>query len=109
VLRSVRDEGGVRHLEARLNAAGDMVVEGQDLGPAVEAAFGSGIREYEWMHTVRAEHLPQLVDELGGAPGEDVLDVLDRNCRGSDAGRLEALVSPQTGTVPAEFWSRVGD
>lgn len=102
VLRSQRDADGSRHLEARLTTGGDLVVEGHDLGPGVERAFGAGHTEYEWCHTVRAEHVPELVAVLGGAG--DVLALLE--ARGAES---LARSLPPTGPVPAGFWSRVGD
>jgi len=50
VLRNTRDADGTRYLEASINAEGDLVIEGQDLGPGVEEIFG--IREYEWAWTI---------------------------------------------------------
>ena len=46
-LRNVRDDLGTRSLEAFVLPTGDLVIEGQDYGDGVEAAFGEGIREYE--------------------------------------------------------------
>ncbi|MBA2310259.1 MAG: hypothetical protein H0W01_13450 [Pseudonocardiales bacterium] len=107
-LRSIRDADGSRHLDAHVTAEGDVVVEGQDLGPGVERAFGPGLTEYEWTHTVRAADVPLLVEALGGAPGDDVLALMRRVCSGDGVVRLAALLAPD-GPVPAEFWSRVGD
>lgn len=107
-LRDVRGEGGWRHLSARLTDEGDLLIEGQDLGPGVEECFGPGLTEYEWVHTVHAEHIPLLVAALGGEPGEPVLPLLARTCSGAEAIRLSRLLGPD-GPVPATFWSRVGD
>ncbi|MEO3856850.1 hypothetical protein ABGB08_18230 [Acrocarpospora sp. B8E8] len=108
ILRETRGAGGYRFLGAHLTEAGDLVVEGQDLGSGVEDFWGPGLREYERFYTVRAQHLPLLVAELGGAPGEDLLQLLVRTCSSEDAGRLESLVAAN-GPVPAELWSRLGD
>lgn len=107
VLRAERDEDGVRHLGARLTAGGDLVVEGQDVGPGVERFFGEGTTEYEWTHTVRAADLPALVAALDGDPGDDVLTLLERRCSGDDAAELSRLLGPD-GPVPADRWSRIG-
>jgi len=107
VLRTERDEDGVRHLAARLTAGGDLVVEGQDIGPGVEYVFGEGNTEYEWTHTVRVADLPALVAALGGEPGDDVLALLSRRCSGDDAAELSRLLGPD-GPVPADRWSRIG-
>ena len=106
-LRSIRDADGSRYLDAHLNDAGDLVIDGQDLGPAVERAFGEGLTEYEWRHTIRAANVPLLVAALGGAPGEDVLVLLARTCTDDDAARLARLLGTDE-AVPAEFWSRIG-
>lgn len=45
VLRDMRDARGSRYLGASIKANGDLVIEGQDLGPAVEEFFG--VSEYE--------------------------------------------------------------
>ncbi len=107
VLRSERDEGGIRHLSARLTTDGDLVVEGQDIGPGVEQFFGEGNTEYEWAHTVRVADLPQLGAALGGLPGDDILTLLAQRCSGPDEAELSRLLVPD-GPVPAELWSRIG-
>lgn len=107
VLRAERDEGGVRHLAARLSTDGDLVVEGQDIAPGVEQFFGEGNTEYEWAHTVRVADLPDLLAALGGAPGDDVLTLLEQRCSGPDAAELSRLLGPD-GPVASERWSRIG-
>ncbi|MEU5879880.1 hypothetical protein [Spirillospora sp. NPDC047279] len=103
----MRDENGTRHLSARLTDDGDLVIEGHDLGRGVES-FGPGLREYEWVWTVRAEHVPKLAEVLEAGPGEAILAVLQRTCSGDDASRLSALLG-RGKPVPAERWSRLGD
>jgi len=52
-----RASGGDRNmLAAVVTAAGDLVFEGQDIGPGVEKFFGDS--DYEYWHTVKAEHVP---------------------------------------------------
>ncbi len=65
-----------RHLWAVVTASGDLVIEGQDLGPEVERLFGEGKIEYEWTVRVRAPDVPGAVVALSGAPGDDVLGLL---------------------------------
>lgn len=103
VLRHSRDAGGSRHLEARLNEAGDLVIEGQDLGPAVEEFFGS--REYEWIWTVKAADLAGLRRSLP-EQGE-LLELLARLFSGDDAGRLKDFL--EKNAIPHQTWSRLGD
>jgi hypothetical protein len=65
-----------RFLWVYCDGGGDLHVEGQDLGPAVELFCGED--EYEWFETVRASDLPRLVEILGGADGEPIMSVLER-------------------------------
>jgi hypothetical protein len=106
-LRSRRGAGGVRHLGAWLTAAGDLVVEGHDLGSGVEAFFGEGRTEYEWTWTIRAADIPLLSAALEGRPDEGILALLRRTCSNENASRLDALLGDGK-AVPAERWSRVG-
>jgi hypothetical protein len=104
VLRNTRDpEEGSRHLQASMTAVGDLVIEGQDLGDSVERALG--VREYEWIWTVRAPHVPVLASALGG-PG-DVLSALEERFRGENAAGLKSFLDSQG--IPHEVWSRMGD
>ena len=48
-----------RFLGARLLENGDLVVEGQDIGSAVEQFWGE--REYEYQLTVAAQYVPALL------------------------------------------------
>jgi hypothetical protein len=67
-------EGG-RHLWAYLDAAGNLHIDGQDLGPATAPVSSDG--EYEVFEKIDAEHVPAVVELLGGTPGSDVLDLLE--------------------------------
>jgi len=49
-------------LAAVVTAAGDLVFEGQDIGPGVEKFFGDS--DYEYWHTVKAEHVPVVLLQL---------------------------------------------
>ncbi len=44
VLRDQRDGNGLRYLAAKRRTGGGIVIEGQDLGPGVERAWGEGNR-----------------------------------------------------------------
>ena len=59
VLRDTRS----RFLEASINAKGNLVIEGQDLGSEVEGVFG--FNEYEWAWTISARDCNKLFDALG--------------------------------------------
>jgi hypothetical protein len=104
-LRDFRDADGPRHLWARMTPEGDVVIEGQDLGDGVEKVFGAGIREYEWVWTVRAPHVPALLAALGA--GDDVLAALRARFSDERASGLRPFLD-QHG-IPVDAWSRVGD
>ena len=101
----LRDIDG-RHLEANVRENGDLVIEGQDLGDAVESAFGPGIREYEWAWTVRSAHVPALAKALGCEPA-GVLAALGARFRHPDSHLLLPFL--ETHEIPLERWSRMGD
>ena len=98
VLRDEHDGADSRHLSAHLTAAGDLVLDGQDLGPATATLTGED--EYEWITTVRSAYLPALVALLDTDPGVSLLDVLEARYTGTAAAELEGILS--TGTVPVE-------
>ncbi len=106
VLRDIHDEDGVRHLEARFNDAGDLVIEGQDLGDGVERFFGAGIREYEWIWTIRRASLAALGRALGVAEGE-ILAALGRRFSHPKCVELEPFLKEHE--IALERWSRLGD
>jgi hypothetical protein len=103
VLRDERDGPERRYLEASRDAAGDLHLDGQDLGPGTGAVSGDG--EYEWFQTIRAAHVGALLVALGHPSDADVLEVLARTATGAGSYRLEALL--RTGVVPVErqVWS----
>ena len=107
VLRDSRDERGTRHLLARLGTDGSIQIEGQDLGSGVEDAFGSGNTEYEWWWTVRPGNVAAAVAALGGAPDDDVLELLAR--WSADNGGADPGQRFRDAGVPVEFDNRVGD
>ncbi|MBM7791002.1 hypothetical protein [Tenggerimyces flavus] len=73
------------------------VIEGQDLGRP-------GMVEYEYSLRVAPADVPRVVAALGGQPGDDVLDLLEREgellVRAGESTWLKSL-----GLEP-EFWSR---
>ena len=52
-LRRTSDAGGSRYLDASIKPNGNLVIEGQDLGPAVDEFFG--VTEYVWNRTIAAD------------------------------------------------------
>jgi hypothetical protein len=105
VLRATKGPGGTRHLEARLRPDGGLVVEGQDIGAAVDRIFGG--REYEWTWTVEPGDVPAAVAVLGGRPGDDPLAVVAA-WFAANGGR-DPGSALRDAAVPVDFWSRVGD
>lgn len=99
------DARGTRAISATLDGEG-LRIDGQDLGPQVQA-FGPDFREYEWSWKAARGDVPRIVELLGGQPGEDALDVLERWTKehnGLDPGNFLKGAG-----VELAFWSRVGE
>ncbi len=73
-LRAVVVNGIHSHLSARREPDGTVCFEAQDLG--VPAGLVSNDTEYEYFRTVRPRHVPQLIELLGGRPGDDLRHLL---------------------------------
>ncbi len=103
VLRDERDRRGLRFLSAEIQHNGDLVFEGQDLGPVVEEFFGSS--EYEWQWTIKAEDIPSFQKALG----EDghIIKLLETHFSDEKAAGL--LPFMQDHNIPFESWHRYGD
>jgi hypothetical protein len=106
VLRHLRDAGGTRSLTARRREDGAVLIEGQDLGPGVGAAFGAGLNEYEWAWVIRPDAFPAAIEALGGHEGDDMLSLLvGWSC--AHAGEDPGPCCKNAG-VPIGFWNRIG-
>lgn len=105
MLSETRDSNGVSVRWVTLNDEGDLLIEGQDLGPGVELFFGA--HEYEFSRTVRAADVPSLRSALHLDDEDDLLAALLDRYDGKGTSELEQFV--QDAGVPSEFWSRVGD
>ena len=103
VLRQISDKDGTRYLSAKLAEGGDIVIEGQDLGDGVQRIFG--VREYEWVWTIRSANVSKVRDLLGGQ--EDVIAAIADRFSGSNAASLWTFL--EDNSVPMEVWSRKGD
>lgn len=101
-LRDTEDADGVRRLTAALEG-GDLVIEGWDHGAGVERIFG--YREYEWVWTVKADHVPRLRAALGDPP--DLTAALLLRFGGEAAADLQPFLESEG--IPYEAWSRTGD
>lgn len=105
VLRQERDGPDSRHMSVRLESCGDLVIEGQDLGPKVADFWGVGYEEYEFAVVVPAAYMQRLADVLGCLV-HDILDCLVARYRGGASPRLTTDIL--AAGVEARFWSRVG-
>ena len=92
-----------RHLEASINAKGDLVIEGQDLGSEVEGIFGYS--EYEWAWTISANDCDRLLAALGAK--SDLLAALGEKFSGKNAANLQSFLESEG--IEFEAWGRVGD
>lgn len=99
VLRAERHDADSRYLWAWVDTDGRLIIEGQDLGPGTALASSDG--EYEWVQKIAAADVPRLVELLGGAPGTDVLDLLEDRYTGRGSYELERLL--REGDIPVEL------
>lgn len=91
-----RADGSHLALWAYLDTAGQLHIDGQDLGPVTSTVSGDG--EYEYFKIVAGQDIPRLVALLGGRPGEEILDLLKKEWSGEKAYALEDLL--REGDVP---------
>lgn len=95
--------GDSRRLTASLLPDGALRLEGQDLGPGVEAFFGAGNREYEYDIVVAAGDVPALL-----AAQQDVLAALAATYRDEpDLGIVNFLDAQGIDLPPEASPSRV--
>ena len=100
VLREERSGPDGRYLWAYFGPDGALHIDGQDLGPATAPVSADG--EYEWFETIRPEHLPRLVELLGGEAGTDLLDLLAERYTGAGAAELERIL--RESEIPVELF-----
>lgn len=100
-LRDERAGKDSRHLWAYVDKAGNLHIDGQDLGPGTAPVSPDG--EYEWFKTIDAVDVPRLVSLLGGTQGEDVLDLLERGFSGAGSYELETRL--RECDIPVQFFS----
>jgi hypothetical protein len=92
------------HVGASLDAAGNLVIDGHDLGPATAVVSGDG--EYEWSVTVRAASVDHAAKVLGGRAGESILEALVRDYSGRRAYGVRRTLD--AAGVPVELWTWSG-
>ncbi len=103
-LRAEIDGDNSRFLDAWVDDDGALQIEGQDLGPATATVSSDG--EYEWGRSVAPADVPRLVAELGGKPGQDILDILELSWTGLRSYDLEKLLRETT--IPVTLWTWSG-
>jgi hypothetical protein len=102
VLRAERDAVDSRYLEAYVDELGNLHLDGQDLGPGTLPVSDDG--EYEWYTTIAAADVPRLLTLLGGTPGDDVLDILERGWTGAGSYALEQLLRDTAFPLQRMVW-----
>lgn len=92
-----------RSLTARRTDEGDLLLEGQDLGPSTGAVSSDG--EYEWTRRIRAQSIPKMLDVLDAAPDADILQVLREHWTGEESYELERRI--RESDIPSDLstWS----
>ena len=60
--------------------------------------------EYEWFQTIAAADVPRLVVLLGGQPGDDILDVLERDYTAVGSYELEKRLRASDIRVERHVW-----
>ena len=98
-----RADGSRLRLWAYLDTAGQLHIEGQELGPVTRSISSDG--EYEYFKIVAPEHIPRLRTILGGAPGEPILDLLERDWTGERSYALEDILRESDLPVVLAVWS----
>jgi hypothetical protein len=91
-----RADGSHLALWAYLDTAGQLHIDGQDLGPVTRNVSTDG--EYEYFKFVAPQDIPRLTELLGGRPDEGILDLLERGWTGEKSYALEDLL--RDGDVP---------
>lgn len=102
-LREERNGRDFRWLGAYVDGAGNLHIDGQDLGPGTAPESDDG--EYEWFKTVAAVDVPRLLTLLGRQPGDDVLDVLAAGWTGLRSYELERLLRESGIPLNLHTWS----
>lgn len=94
-----RPDGSSLYLEAWLDDARNLHLDGRDLGPVTRPVSPDG--EYEYFMTIAAADVPRVVELLGGAPGENVLRLLAGCWSGSASHELERIL--RESDIPIEL------
>lgn len=95
-----------RHVSARIDDQGRLVVEGQDLGPQVSEFWGDDITESEWSWTIARDDLSTLAKALQ-TDSDGLLRALAERFSGAALAGLQPFFD--AAGVRVESWSRLGD
>jgi len=102
-LRSECDKPDSRFLWAYLDNQGQLLIDGQDLGPGTAIVSGDG--EYEWYQAIAQRELSRLWTILEIDPEGDVLDQLEVRYSGPMSYELERRIRESGVPVERQIWS----
>lgn len=102
-LRHEENDRGRRNLWASLDEAGNLHIDGQDLGSATAPVSSDG--EYEWFSTISAHDVPRLLALLSAPPDADILDTIEQQWSGAGSYELERLIRESDIKVDRFVWS----
>ena len=102
VLVDERSGPDSRRIWASVDADGNLIISGQDIGPKVERFFGTD--EYEFAHTVPVAYLEAFISMLGVDSFDDPLEAIKR-FGGSNYETLSDVLEQAKETMPIKFWS----
>jgi len=103
MLRQEHHQEDWRYLWAYLDEAGNLHIDGQDLGPGTAIVSSDG--EYEWFRTIDSADVTRVLELLGGRLDEGVLDVLERDYVGDGSYELERLLRESDVPSTLQIWS----
>jgi hypothetical protein len=86
-LRRERDGADSQCLYAFLDDQGNLHIDGWYVGPATAPVSDDG--EYEYFNTISEADVSELTIQLGGSPGQDILDLLESQYVGDRSYELE--------------------
>jgi len=89
-LRDEHDGEDHRYLSASLDHEGNLIIEGQDLGPATAIVSSDG--EYEWTRIIAAKDISHLLQLLDASRDADVLQILAEHWTGKNSYELERRI-----------------
>ena len=85
-----RPDGSHLGLWAYLDEAGQLHIDGQDLGPVTRSVSTDG--EYAYFKILTPKDIPRFLKLLGGTPEDDILDLLKGKWTGEKSYELEDIM-----------------